>query len=93
MSAATVTVDVWQERYEALRAQALGQGSEMILGMALFLRKGTTAWMDAWKSLAPAVRTRSRASEPQATPCVSKLVADLATLLANMALKQLEIQS
>lgn len=38
------------ERYEQLRAQALGRwtGSASRLGLTLFLRQGMPAWLDAW---------------------------------------------
>ena len=41
-------------RYEELRRQALaGNGARSNLGLALFLRRGLVAWMQAWADCAP----------------------------------------
>ena len=42
------------ERYEELRAQAMGKsGMAAPLGLALFLRRGMPAWLEAWSSCMP----------------------------------------
>ncbi|RKX58736.1 MAG: hypothetical protein DRP37_07595 [Thermodesulfobacteriota bacterium] len=45
------------ERYEELRDLALSrQRSSWSLGLALFLRRGMAAWMNAWKDWLPPKR-------------------------------------
>lgn len=45
------------KRYEELRGLALsGQRSSWSLGLALFLRRGMSAWMNAWKDWSPPER-------------------------------------
>ena len=42
------------ERYEELRAQAMGKsGMAAPLGLALFLRRGMPAWLEAWSGCMP----------------------------------------
>ncbi len=82
------------EGYEVLRAQATGTGDGVASavagsssGLALLLRSGLGGWMAAWHSLVVAApptgvtRTEGR-DRPVAT---GRLGADLATLLAEMA--------
>jgi len=46
------------ERYEELRGLALSrQRSSWSLGLALFLRRGMVAWMNAWKNWTPSEKT------------------------------------
>lgn len=75
--------------YEALRAFALGQGTEdpTPRGLAVFLRKGMAAWMGAWIRLEPsgpwdAPRSWESARERSGGP----LSGEVALVLAGMAL-------
>lgn len=75
-------------RYERLRRDAIeppacqGEG----LGLALFLQRGMTAWMEAWSECAPAceARTRSQTSGEETIP--ADVRSQIATLLAGMIL-------
>ena len=77
------------EGYESLRALATGEGSDMTSprGLALFLRQGMAGWMEAWS------RLMSLGSEQERRPvnttpvgCGTPLPAEVATILASMAL-------
>jgi hypothetical protein len=72
-------------RYEDLRRQALGRFGAQAQGLALFMRRGMSAWMQAWSQcVAP---PQSPVQPPQTQEiCPVQLHADLATLLANMVL-------
>lgn len=85
-----VSPNVWLERYEALRAQALGHNSGQALGLVLFLRQGMTAWMAAWERLVPTIQMGPSAAVAQNGSSANNLSSDLSILLANMALRQLE---
>jgi hypothetical protein len=71
--------------YEELRRQALGRFGAQAQGLALFMRHGMSAWMQAWEqcgALSP-----SPAQPPQTQEiCPVQLHADVATLLASMVL-------
>ena len=71
-------------RYEELRRQALGRLGAQAQG-SLFMRRGMSAWMQAWsRCVAP---TRLPAPPPQTQEiCPVQLHADVATLLASMIL-------
>jgi hypothetical protein len=86
-------------RYETLRRQALDGIGMQSQGMALFVRRGVVAWMQAWSQCA--VPLASPASAPSPAPndhelCPTQLLpvqllpvqlhADVATLLASMVL-------
>jgi hypothetical protein len=45
------------DRYEELRARAMGHGAaaDRAMGFALFIRRGMPAWMAAWAQCLPAV--------------------------------------
>lgn len=94
---------VWMERYEALRAQALGHKSGQALGMVLFLRHGMTTWMETWERLVPSIHrdpavivgqseTLANGSRGscQNGSSANNLSTDLSIVLANMALRHLE---
>jgi hypothetical protein len=72
-------------RYEELRRQALGPFGSQTQGLALFLQRGMSAWMQAWSQcVAPQT---SPAQPPQTQEiCPVQLHADVATLLASMIL-------
>jgi hypothetical protein len=71
--------------YEELRRQALGRFGAQAQGLALFMRRGMSAWMQAWSQCgAP---PPSSAQPPQTHEiCPVQLHADVATLLASMVL-------
>jgi len=73
------------KRYEELRSQALKEATAVAtpMGMALFLQKGTAAWMFAWSS-SPEVPEAKGSKEP--LPDV--LRSELAMLLAGMFLNR-----
>jgi len=74
--------------YEQLRRDAIGRptGSGEGLGLALFLQRGMTAWMQAWSECAghgePATRSQSGAKETIPVDMRSQIT----TLLASMIL-------
>jgi len=74
-------------RYEELRRQALGHFGAQAQGLALFMRRGMSAWMQAW-SQCVASPPPSPAQPKQQTQeiCPVQLHADVATLLASMVL-------
>lgn len=74
------------DRYEALRSDALGvaPGAESANGLALFLRRGVWAW--ARLVAAAGVRKLEPGPIPVALPLPHAQRADLARLLAGMAL-------
>jgi len=75
------------EQYEQLRREAIGrtdQGGEG-LGLALFLRCGMLAWMQAWSHCTD--RVAPNAHPPTTTaPLPIDLRAQVATLLADIIL-------
>lgn len=81
-------------RYEVLRRQALGGVGVQSQGMALFVRRGMVAWMQAWSQcavpLASPAPVRPQPPDDQGL-CPMQLLpvqlhADVATLLASMVL-------
>ena len=81
-------------RYETLRRQALDGIGMQSQGMALFVRRGMVAWMQAWSQCA--VPLASPATAPSSPPYDQglstvqllpvRLHADVAMLLASMVL-------
>lgn len=72
-------------RYEELRRQALGRLGAQAQGLALFMRRGMSAWMQAWSQCV--VPPPSPVQPPQTQEiCPVQLHADVATLLASMVL-------
>lgn len=75
--------------YEALRAQATGQGSHTTpRGLALLLRSGVPDWMRAWSSLASS--SPPRPAPPPVRSVSLSSGAELVRLLADMALAGLQ---
>src|SRR6266849_4376686 len=76
------------EQYEQLRRDATGRSAHAVqgLGLALFLRRGMTAWMQAWSQCTDcaAPNTHPRPATPAAVPM--DLRAQIATLLAGIIL-------
>lgn len=73
------------ERYEQLRARALGgDGAGWQLGLALLERQGVAAWARAWPSSTPPL---ARAARPAVVPAAAG--AELVGVLATMALARL----
>jgi hypothetical protein len=72
-------------RYEDLRRQALGRFGAQAQGLALFMRRGMSAWMQAWSQC---VAPPPSPAQPPPTQeiCPVQLHADVATLLASMVL-------
>jgi hypothetical protein len=73
------------ERYETLRSAALGRtpsATANARGMALFMRDGMSAWMQAWRSCAVAPRERGC----DARAARSAMPAEMVAVLAQMAL-------
>ena len=81
----------WVERYEALRAHALGQAPVdfVPLDLALLLRRGLAAWIAAnVRSLQPLISHKNGSGREEhgaeATPATPR--AELVRVLASMAL-------
>ena len=74
--------------YEQLRRDAMGRPAHdgEGLGLALFLRRGMTAWMRAWSECARTVEpvTRSQAGANEAIPVDMR--SRITTLLASIIL-------
>jgi len=87
----TPTANHLVARYEELRSQALG-GSGRGLGLALLLRQGMRAWVEAWSNCTltmPAERHR----EGDLDKVVSiQLRDEIAVVLAGMALRSTEVE-
>lgn len=78
------------DRYEELRLEAVGRGSfsSSGQGLALVLRKGLTAWMEAWSRCVPSRGTTA----PRQTPASAMesdpgMKTELVRVLAAMALE------
>lgn len=80
----------WIERYEALRAHALGEGGLGFtpLGLAVLRHRGVVAWMDAEsRVLEPAVsRTGPCLADEAAEPDLGSARSEIVALLASTAL-------
>jgi len=72
-------------RYEELRCLALGRPTAQPQGLALFMRRGMGAWMQAWSQcVAPAHAAEPRPQTQEICPV--QLHRDVAMLLAGMVL-------
>lgn len=78
-------------RYEELRSQALG-GSGRELGLALLLRQGMRAWIEAWSNctLSMPAERRHEGGLDEVVPI--QLRAEIAIVLAGMALRSTEVE-
>jgi hypothetical protein len=79
--------DELAQRYEDLRSWAMGGAATAnpARGLAVLLRRGVPAWMQAWRQFAPMKSTSSLApSAPHHTPVGVGL--EVARVLANMVL-------
>jgi hypothetical protein len=80
------------QQYERLRALALGQpgAAHLRRELTLVLQRGLPAWLQAWRqcSVAIPVVARERAADVP-VPSASQASAELASLLAAMALAHL----
>ena len=76
------------EQYEQLRREATGcsEHAAQGLGLALFLRRGMTAWMQAWSQCADPGTPNIRPHPASMTPVPIDLRAQIATLLAGIIL-------
>jgi len=74
----------WESEYENLRRDALDHGSRHGHGLALFVSRGMTAWLEALTALRPRpLRPSAPAESVDSSPVLRP---DLTTLLANMVL-------
>jgi len=74
------------DRYEALRHRALN-GRGVSAGLALFLDRGMTAWMHAWKEYSPKPRSNMQTKQrPSRAELPIGIQGDLVMALAGMAL-------
>jgi hypothetical protein len=73
-------------RYEELRRQALGGFGAHAQGLALFMRRGMWAWMQAWSQCVPPPLPTPAAPPDEQPTCPAQLHAQVAMLLANMVL-------
>jgi hypothetical protein len=74
----------WKQEYENLRREALQTGSRRGHGLALFLSRGMTAWLEALTALRTRPVVKSVSHESVDLPSVVR--PDLTMLLANMVL-------
>jgi hypothetical protein len=74
------------EQYEQLRREATGHSEHERkgLGLAFFLRRGMTAWMQAWSQCTVTPKAHSQPAMPAAIPI--DLRTQVATLLAGIIL-------
>ena len=78
-------------RYEALRRQALESHRTLSArdGLAVLLRQGVAAWMEAWSRL-PAPAVQAAPVERERPPLPDGTSAEVVRLLAAMALCHLQ---
>ena len=72
-------------RYEDLRQQVLGRSAVQPQGLALFIRRGMCAWMQAWRQCVVPTPTPAPLQGNQQM-CPAPLHRDVAMLLASMVL-------
>jgi len=74
--------------YEQLRRDATDMSSRgrEALGLALFLRRGMAAWMQAWSQCLDCVTPPAPSSPPATTPVPMDVRAQVAMLLAGIIL-------
>ena len=73
--------------YEALRRGWLDQGITEMRGLALFFRRGMSAWMDAWREGVLAREDRRRGSAEEILPYGGQ--ADTVQMVAEMTMNVL----
>jgi hypothetical protein len=72
-------------RYEELRRLALGRSSAQAQGLALFMRRGMSAWMQAWSQCVAPPLAPAQPQDDQEI-CPVQLHREVAMLLASMVL-------
>jgi hypothetical protein len=72
-------------RYEELRRHALGRSATQGQGLALFVRRGMSAWMQAWSQCLPSAPVPTHSHDDQEI-CPVQLHKEMAMLLASMVL-------
>ena len=72
-------------RYEELRCLALGRPTAQPQGLALFMRRGMGAWMQAWSQCVAPAHAPTQPPQTQEI-CPVQLHRDVAMLLASMVL-------
>lgn len=75
-------------RYEELRRQVLGRSGMQAQGLALLMRRGMSAWMQAWSQCAalPLVPLVPAQPTDDQEICPVQLHQEVAMLLTNMVL-------
>ena len=73
-------------RYEELRRLALEHCGAQAQGLALFVRRGMRAWMQAWSQCERPSLPPSAAPQDDLEICPAQLHAEVAMLLASMVL-------
>jgi hypothetical protein len=78
------------EHYEQLRSQAMGesftQACGLGLGLALFIHKGMTAWLEAWADHPPQIEPQSITKPPVINLVADRLHSDVTIVLTNMVM-------
>ena len=79
-------------RYEVLRTQTMERSSMVPRhGLAVLLRRGVAAWINAWSELpAPVERPRREEYQQQLSPLPDNASAEAVRILASMALGHIE---
>jgi len=72
-------------RYEELRRLAVGRSGGQAQGLALFMRRGMSAWMQAWSQCVAPPLAPVQPSDDQEI-CPVQLHREVAMLLASMVL-------
>lgn len=86
MSAPAPRNDGLIARYEELRRQALGCFGSQAQGLALLMRRGMSAWMQAWSQCVASPPSPAQPQQQTQEICPVQLHADVAALLASMVL-------
>ena len=76
------------KNYEQLRSQALGESLTYALGLglALFINKGMTAWLEAWANQQPQMEPQKFMKLPVANFETDQLLNNVTTILTNMVI-------
>jgi hypothetical protein len=76
------------EQYEQLRSLALGESFAQThgLGLALFIHKGMTAWLEAWANHPPQMKPRSLMKPTAINLVADRLHIDVTMVLTNMVM-------
>ena len=72
--------------YEQLRRDAMDRSGRQVLGLALFLRRGMTAWMQAWSECAGNVEPEMCSLPDSNEAMPADMRSQLTSLLTGMIL-------